>query len=200
MLRPLLIWVTSLFYIFPGSSTMFHHGQGVQAWSPNPVSMLKMKSPLHRTAPIPCNDLKDPSPSADKDSHCSFALAQGATFIKSRRSFLNTAVINACLIGAAVGTHPAMSFAADGSATPATRYISGKPPQVPGQTPQDKSNLKGTRKDPDFLRSIADCRSQCQNTPGPDGLSKAKEDCLSECQDICCRTYEQCTFNIVPRL
>lgn len=113
---------------------------------------------------------------------------------ETRRRFLSAAAMNVCFLGAAA---PAIA-AADGSGP--TKYISGKTPVVPGAKPQDKSNVKGTRKDPDFLRSIADCRSQCQNTAGPDGLAKSKEDCLSECQDICCRTYEQCTFNIVPRI
>ena len=84
-----------------------------------------------------------------------------------------------------------------------SRWVSepaGKAPVVAGQKPKDKNDVKGTKKDPDFLRSIGDCRAQCQNTAGPDGLSKPKEDCLSECQDICCNTYEQCTFAIVPRI
>ncbi|CAJ1935313.1 unnamed protein product [Cylindrotheca closterium] len=111
---------------------------------------------------------------------------------ESRRIFLSAAAMQICLLGA---TSPAKA-AADG----ATVYKSGKAPIVPGQKPKDKSDVKGTRKDPDFLRSIADCRNQCQSSNGPDGFAKAKEDCLSECQDICCTTYEQCTFNIVPRL
>lgn len=104
----------------------------------------------------------------------------------SRRIFLSAAAMQICLLGA---TSPAAAAAADGGAT--TFYKSGKAPIVPGQKPKDKSDTKGTRKDPDFLRSVADCRSQCQSTNGPDGLAKAKEDCLSECQDICCTTYEQ---------
>ena len=129
---------------------------------------------------------------------------------ETRRAFLNAAAMNICLLGGAatVATtttvvNPAEANAAEvAAATGATKYISGKPPQIGGK-PAPKSSsgdLKGTKKDPDFLRSIADCRSQCQATAGPDGLSKSKEDCLSECQDICCKTYEQCTFNIVPRI
>ena len=83
----------------------------------------------------------------------------------------------------------------------ATVYISGKTPQVPGQKPKDKNDVSGTRKDPNFLRSIADCKNQCENRSNPsDGSIKTKEECLSECQDICCTTYEQCTFAIVPRI
>ncbi|KAG7356399.1 hypothetical protein IV203_001085 [Nitzschia inconspicua] len=116
---------------------------------------------------------------------------------ETRRRFLNAAAMNMCFFGAAAP----VALAASTTESERTRYISGKAPQVPGAKPPDKNNLKGTRRDPDFLRSIADCRNQCQNSAsGPDGLAKSKEDCLSECQDICCKTYEQCTFNIVPRI
>jgi hypothetical protein len=81
-----------------------------------------------------------------------------------------------------------------------TIWLTGKDPVVPGQALRDKSDVKGTRKDPNFLRSISDCKSQCENSAGPDGLARSKETCLSECQDICCQTYQQCTFGIVPRI
>ena len=81
-----------------------------------------------------------------------------------------------------------------------TIWLTGKAPKVPGQKPKDKGDYSGTKKDPSFLRSLSDCKSQCENTPGPDGLARSKEDCLSDCQDICCTTYEQCTFAIVPRI
>jgi hypothetical protein len=97
--------------------------------------------------------------------------------------FLSAAAMQICLLGAA--TSPA------NAAEATTVYKSGKTPIVPGQKPKDKNDTKGTKKDPDFLRSIADCRSQCQSSIGPDGFAKSKEDCLSECQDICCTTYEQ---------
>lgn len=114
----------------------------------------------------------------------------------TRRRFLNAAAMNIFFMGATV---PAV-IAADSPPAPGTRYISGKGILAPGEVYKKSDNTKGTRRDPDFLRSISDCRSQCQSAPGPDGLANTKEDCLSECQDICCKTYEQCTFNIVPRL
>eukprot|EP00591_Stephanopyxis_turris_P000949 CAMPEP_0195521056 /NCGR_PEP_ID=MMETSP0794_2-20130614/17864_1 /TAXON_ID=515487 /ORGANISM="Stephanopyxis turris, Strain CCMP 815" /LENGTH=164 /DNA_ID=CAMNT_0040650517 /DNA_START=179 /DNA_END=673 /DNA_ORIENTATION=- len=80
-----------------------------------------------------------------------------------------------------------------------TQWLTGKMPVIPGEKPRDPKDTKGTKKDPNFLRSISDCKSQCENTPGPDGYSRAKEDCLSDCQDICCSTYQQCTFSIIPR-
>jgi hypothetical protein len=125
---------------------------------------------------------------------------------ETRRMFLNAAALNLCLLGGGVGAamvvtpNDAANAASSDEQPTATKYISGKPPQVGGKPVEKSGDVKGTRKDPDFLRSIADCRSQCQSTAGPDGLSKSKEDCLSECQDICCKTYEQCTFNIVPRI
>lgn len=61
-------------------------------------------------------------------------------------------------------------------------WKSGKPPIVPGQKPKDGNDVKGTRKDPDFLRSISTCKSQCENTLGSDGYAKSKEECLSDCQ------------------
>jgi len=158
----------------------------VDAWTPNPFSNFLFSSPSQRVL-LRFDDTEDrPTKSSEEG-------AAASNVHETRRRFLSAAAMNICFLGASA---PAIA-----AAETSTRYISGKPPQVPGQKPQDKSNLKGTKKDPDFLRSIADCRNQCQNSAsGPDGLAKSKEDCLSECQDICCKTYEQCTFNIVPRI
>ena len=113
---------------------------------------------------------------------------------ETRRRFLNAATMNVCLVGAAT-VAPSFAATTESSSSQqlatATKYISGKSPQVPGETNKPDKSTKGTRKDPDFLRSIADCKNECQSTPGPDGLARSKEDCLSECQDICCKTYEQ---------
>lgn len=83
---------------------------------------------------------------------------------------------------------------------PMTIYKSGKTPIVPDQKPKDKNDTSGTRKDTSFLRSISNCKSQCETVVGSDGYARSKEECLSDCQDICCTTYEQCTFGIVPRI
>jgi hypothetical protein len=84
-----------------------------------------------------------------------------------------------------------------------TIWMTGKMPKIPGQTPKDKNDLTGTRKDPNFLRSLSDCKNQCENMTGSvnnNGYAKEKNECLSECQDICCTTYQQCTFPIVQRI
>jgi hypothetical protein len=59
----------------------------------------------------------------------------------------------------------------------------------PNQAPDSKV---GTRKDTKFLRCMSDCKSKCQ-LPGA-GL--AKTDCVQDCQDQCCESYEQCSFKI----
>lgn len=102
--------------------------------------------------------------------------------------------------GVATMSHDAANAAPNSSDQKDTLWLTGKEPVVPGQAPRDKNDVKGTRKDPNFLRSIADCKNQCENSTGPDGLARTKEECLSECQDICCQTYQQCTFGIVPRI
>eukprot|EP00981_Chlorochromonas_danica_P006830 scaffold1493_cov172-Ochromonas_danica.AAC.8 len=65
-------------------------------------------------------------------------------------------------------------------------YRSGKSPEG---LPSSKSDSK---KDINFLRCISDCKSRCQ-LPGQ-GL--AKTDCLQDCQDQCCTSYEQCSYKI----
>ena len=113
--------------------------------------------------------------------------------MSDRRNVLATLMSG--VVSAAILAPPSASIAADDK----TIYRSGKAPIVPGQKPPNKDDTKGTRKDPNFLRAISQCKSTCLNTPGPDGLAKSTPDCLSECQDICCTTYEQCTFAITPR-
>ena len=93
---------------------------------------------------------------------------------------------------------PQQAMAADKE--PMTIYKSGKTPIVPDQKPKDKNDTSGTRKDTSVLRSISNCKSQCETVVGSDGYARSKEECLSDCQDICCTTYEQCTFGIVPRI
>ncbi len=67
-------------------------------------------------------------------------------------------------------------------------YKSGKNP-----IPVDKNDpTAGSKKDINFLRCMSNCKSKCQ-LPG-EGLAKA--DCVQDCQDQCCDSYEQCSFKI----
>ncbi|KAL7521773.1 hypothetical protein ACHAWX_006454 [Stephanocyclus meneghinianus] len=107
-----------------------------------------------------------------------------------------SSLLSAGLFGATAGIPERAAWAtSDG----ATVWKTGRAPEVPGQKPKDKGDTRGTKKDPNFLRSVADCKGKCENSYGPDGLARSSAECLSACQDICCTTYEQCTFAIVPR-
>lgn len=85
-------------------------------------------------------------------------------------------------------------FSADGSVQAAEKggapliYKSGKNP-VPPNPPDSK---EGTKKDSSFLRAMSNCKSYCQKP----GEGMAKLDCLQDCQDQCCNSYEQCSFKI----
>lgn len=133
-------------------------------------------------------------PSTCKSRQCTvLSMSSGADHDASRRRmFLRTVG----LIAGLATTMDSRALAAD----EATVFLTGKAPKVPGQKPKDKNDVNGTRKDPKFLRSISDCKSRCENSLDSEGRARSKEDCLSECQDICCTTYEQCTFAIVPRI
>lgn len=130
--------------------------------------------------------------------HCNMflALSDNDNIMLSRREWSKSAF--SALIGAgslaAISVTPKQAGAAEDIV-----WKTGRTPQIPGQKPKDKGDTKGTKKDPGFLRSISDCKSKCENSYGPDGLARTSTECLSECQDICCTTYEQCTFAIVPR-
>ena len=119
-------------------------------------------------------------------------------FVKKMASVVTIGAFSS--VAAITGSPEEAQAAASSSYVPGTIWQTGKQPKVPGQKPKDKNDTSGTRKDGNFLRSIADCKSQCENSTGPDGLSRSKEECLSDCQDICCKTYEQCSFAIVPRI
>jgi hypothetical protein len=115
-------------------------------------------------------------------------------FAENRRRFLENLALGVTITTLSAATAHKAAAASDGGPT---IWLTGKAPRAPGQKPQDKSDTRGTRKDPSFLRSISDCKSQCEQSSGT--LARTKEECLQDCQDICCTTYEQCTFAIVPR-
>eukprot|EP00985_Skeletonema_marinoi_P015444 scaffold7982_cov102-Skeletonema_marinoi.AAC.11 len=127
----------------------------------------------------------------------SLLLAQSDDTMLSRREWSERAfasLITGAGSIATIASNPEQSNAADDII-----WKTGKSPQIPGQKPKEKGDVKGTKKDPNFLRSISDCKTKCETGYGPDGLSRSTSECLSSCQDICCTTYEQCTFNITPR-
>jgi hypothetical protein len=46
----------------------------------------------------------------------------------------------------------------DEPSAPSTKYFTGKQPVVPGAKPREKGDVKGTKKDPQFLLSISQCK------------------------------------------
>ena len=149
---------------------------------PNHILVVLLLSSVAAFAPSNCNN---PS---HQNTICS--LNHHAT-TPSRRDVLKLLTLS--VPAAAIPSTP------PATAAEPTIWKTGRTPEIPGQKPKDESDTKGTRKDPNFLRSIADCKGKCENSPGPDGLARSSVECLSACQDICCTTYEQCTFAIVAR-
>jgi hypothetical protein len=193
-------------------------GQSTAAWSPHPKPLVLFES--HTQQPFQRQQQEQQLPSSRRLGEENGRLVGGVTAANrgglqpqqrtdsGRRAVLFSAVLTATstlgwcrgLCGGVVPPAVAAASSTEGpSTTPRAVYKSGKAPIVPGVAPRDKNDVKGTKKDPDFLRSISDCKSQCQSA-GDGSYAKSKEDCLSECQDICCKTYEQCTFDIVPRI
>ncbi len=80
------------------------------------------------------------------------------------------------------------------SASPTIIYKSGKTPYIEGSSLGRKDSNSESKKDISFLRCISNCKAKCQ-LPG-EGL--AKNDCVQDCQDQCCNSYEQCSFRIKP--
>ena len=71
------------------------------------------------------------------------------------------------------------------------RWVSGRSDPI-RKTSKDKPD--GTKKDPNFYKCLNDCVPRCLGPPG--SVMKERTDCLLECQDECCTTYEQCTATI----
>ena len=136
------------------------------------------------------------SPSED-NIHKSVRLTSRRTLL---RSIVAATTAASTVVSSSILTIAAPPVARASTTDGDTIWLTGKSPKVPDQKPKDKNDVGGTRKDPKFFRSLADCKNQSENSLGADGYAKTKEDCLSECQDICCMTYEQCTFPIVPRM
>jgi hypothetical protein len=102
------------------------------------------------------------------------------TAAPTRRSYLAGFLAPAAL---SLVVSPAPSHAA-------REWVSGR--SVP--KPKD-GDLTGTKKDPRYLRCLNNCLPSCIG--GPSGVQKEKSDCLQECQDECCQTYEQCSYRAV---
>ena len=69
-------------------------------------------------------------------------------------------------------------------------YKSGKSP-----VQEDPNDPKvGSKKEKRFLKCISSCKSDCQAPSG--GLATSSLDCIQDCQDKCCDSYEQCSYKL----
>ena len=112
-----------------------------------------------------------------------------------RTAFISVTVAASLLFG--LNAIPPAWSAEQGkqSASNVMIYKSGKTPQAvdgPSSSRSPGDSKAGSRKDIDFLRRMSNCKTICQR-PG-EGL--AKIDCVQDCQDQCCDSYEQCSFKI----
>ena len=84
---------------------------------------------------------------------------------------------------ALVAPHPAV---AEGGKI----WVSGKSDPL---RPTSKDKTDGTKKDNKYLSCLNDCVPRKQ---GFGAAQKDRADCLDQCQQECCFTYEQCTYSI----
>ena len=125
--------------------------------------------------------------------HASPPLAASSTrMLLAALSLLALAPAPICrrqLLGAALG---GAAFLRPRSASAETRWISGRPDPLRPTNIKEKPD--GTKKDNRYLSCLNDCVPRCQGPPG--SPAKERSDCLLECQQECCSTYEQCTYTI----
>lgn len=104
--------------------------------------------------------------------------------------YIHAIALSSFIFNCAMSSSPVLALDAASSATTSSKapiiYKSGKSPEG---LPSSKADSK---KDISFLRCISQCKSDCQK-PG-EGL--ARRDCVQDCQDQCCESYEQCSFKI----
>ena len=109
-----------------------------------------------------------------------------STATKITNRFIAKILLSSSLLCLPMTSHTMPAFAVDTKAN--LIYKSGKNP-----VPIDANDPTiGSKKDISFLRCMSNCKSKCQ-LPG-EGLAKA--DCVQDCQDQCCDSYEQCSFKI----
>lgn len=104
-------------------------------------------------------------------------------------NYINTKSIAALFVASSVGVNPSQCISAENGA-PTIVYKTGKSPI--GATKPSSDSKVGTKKEGSFLKCVSNCKSDCQLPSS--GL--AKNDCVQDCQDQCCNSYEQCSFKI----
>merc|ERR1719183_1962668 len=110
---------------------------------------------------------------------------------QNRRRFLASGVCAALLV---VTASPAEAKEAINDCE---KWASGRR-WLTGKSCKDKASgdVKGTKKDPQYLRKLQDCKAQGQ---APGGKEESNDDINKACRDAVCTTYEQCTYQIGPK-
>ena len=87
---------------------------------------------------------------------------------------------------------PGRAHAAE-SVPPGLKWMSGRSDPI---RKTSKEKVDGTKKDPKYLNCLNDCIPKCLGAPG--SVPKERIECLEQCQDDCCFTYQQCTYQVRP--
>jgi hypothetical protein len=130
----------------------FHHGCDCAS---SRIQHVQPAVSLHLLLPRPSFHQDAAAESTDEEA----AVAMSATSITNRRQAMRqgfTAALGMLAMTTTTTVSPQPAIAAD--APSLTIYNTGKAPKVPGEKPRDKSEVKGTKRDPPFLRSISDCK------------------------------------------
>lgn len=110
--------------------------------------------------------------------------------LSSKKLLANALVISSVCLSSIdlICMSPSVANAATTTTATSKIYKSGKNPDAP----KDKDSKDGTKKDIKFLRCISNCKAKCQQP----SEKLAKTDCVQDCQDQCCASYEQCSYKI----
>uniref|UniRef100_A0A7S2UWJ7 SREBP regulating gene protein n=1 Tax=Fibrocapsa japonica TaxID=94617 RepID=A0A7S2UWJ7_9STRA len=155
--------------VFEASRVSLAHSTKIQAEDQGP----------ERNDPLPTFTTKD---SQDSMTGSNFPSTLSSNGLLGRRAAVATAL--AASLG--VILPPAFSPA---DAADERLWLSGK-----GDKPKDSKDTKGTKKDINFLRCLSNCLAVCQKPTS--GVQRDRSECLEDCRDECCQTYEQCTYTI----
>jgi len=123
--------------------------------------------------------------------HSSFVLRTCWAYSMRTHWTKSAAVAVTVLLQPSLGLQSPDSFAAVFAAEAPQNVLvwkTGKNPVV--VDPNDPK--KGSKKDYTFLKCLSGCKQDCQKP----GEGAARGDCVQDCQDQCCSTYEQCTFRV----
>ena len=132
--------------------------QECSAFSTSPSGHLRPSPSVTRTRAINPKRSKVVLSALNDTHNITPKSSSGKAIVQNRREWTKTLFSTLLVAGSAstIGNSNIQPvWAANGGDTV---WKTGKSPEVPGQKPKDKGDVKGTKKDPSFLRSVSDCR------------------------------------------